>query len=119
MPVFSPFLPFSARRARPEDASASLFRSLLPTAADSRVKAAYGVDPVDNTDMTPVGPAYPSAVAALNGTGLPMGFTGATRTSMCNPKSANYQARRADHVFATLFIAAHAGDVLDACLAAV
>ena len=44
--------------------------------------------------MTPVGPDYPSAVAALNGTGLPMGFTGASRSSMCNPKSANYQARR-------------------------
>ena len=43
--------------------------------------------------MTPVGPKYPSGVAALNGTGLAMGFTGATRTSLCNPASANYQAR--------------------------
>lgn len=59
------------------------------------MKAAYGVDPVDNTDMTPVGPAYPSAIAALAGTGLPMGFTGASRTSMCNPRTANYQVRRA------------------------
>ena len=62
-------------------------------AGDPRIKAGYGIDPVDNTDMTPVSLRYPSAVAALNGTGLPMGVTGASRSTRCNPASANYQVR--------------------------
>ena len=62
-----------------------------PLTADARVTAGYGVDPVDNTAMTPVSPQYPSAVAALMGTGLSMGFTGASWTSVCNPASANYE----------------------------
>ena len=38
----------------------------LAAAADNRVAALFLMDPVDNTVYAPLGPGYPSAVAALN-----------------------------------------------------
>ena len=64
---------------------------LFPHAGDRRVKAAYLVDPVDNTRQTPESPAYPSAIRALRAAGLPVGITGASITSSCNPADANHQ----------------------------
>jgi len=60
---------------------------------DARVKAAFLVDPVDNTSQTPEGPKYPSAVRALRDAGLPVGVTGAGLTGSCNPADANHQVR--------------------------
>jgi len=62
-------------------------------AGDARVKAAFLVDPVDNTSQTPEGPKYPSAVRALRDAGLPVGITGAGLTGSCNPADANHQVR--------------------------
>ena len=61
-----------------------------PRTGDRRVKAAYLVDPVDNTSQTPESPAYPSAVRALRAAGLPVGITGASIASSCNPTDANH-----------------------------
>ena len=63
------------------------------SAGDARVKAAYLLDPVDNTQQTPEGPKYPSAVRALRDAGLPVGIAGAGLTGSCNPADANHQVR--------------------------
>lgn len=58
----------------------------------SDVKAAYLIDPVDNTKFTPESSQYPSAVKALQRSGKPVGLTGAGVVGSCNPKGSNFQA---------------------------
>ena len=61
-------------------------------AGDERVSAAFLIDPVDNTSMTPEGPAYPSACRALRQSGAAIGITGASVICQCNPEGSNHQA---------------------------
>lgn len=90
--------------------------SVLAAARDQRVKAVCLIDPVDNTVYAPLGPGYPSAVAALAAySGVPRDtIVGEKKQSMeleisfergplavavvggrlggdCAPKTANYQ----------------------------
>ncbi len=63
-------------------------------AADPRVKAGYAIDPVDWSFNASLGPSFPSALAALSGSGLAMGLTGASSSGLCNPEWLNHQACR-------------------------
>ena len=60
-------------------------------AGNRHIKAAYLVDPVDNTKQTPEGPDYPSGVMALNQLGKPVGISGAGIVGRCNPEGSNYK----------------------------
>ena len=62
-------------------------------ADNPRVRAAYLIDPVDNTRFTPVSAEYPSAVRALRRAGRPVGITGAGVVGRCNPKGCNFKVR--------------------------
>ena len=55
------------------------------------VKAAFLVDPVDNTQETPEGPDYPSAAKALRVAGKPVAMCGASLIGKCNPTGSNWQ----------------------------
>jgi hypothetical protein len=55
------------------------------------VKAAYLIDPVDNTRFTPESSDYPSAVKALLHSGKQVGISGAGIVGCCNPKGSNFQ----------------------------
>ena len=55
------------------------------------MKAAYLVDPVDNTKYSPEGEEYPSGVKALKRVGKPVGITGAGIMGRCNPEGSNYK----------------------------
>ncbi|CAL8467607.1 g7145 [Coccomyxa elongata] len=57
----------------------------------AQVKAAYLIDPVDNTDFTPESADYPSAVRALLQSGQPVAITGAGIIGRCNPNGSNYK----------------------------
>ncbi|EIE24592.1 hypothetical protein COCSUDRAFT_62023 [Coccomyxa subellipsoidea C-169] len=57
----------------------------------AQVKAAYLIDPVDNTTFTPESAEYPSAVRALRQSGKPVGITGAGIVGKCNPNGSNYE----------------------------
>ena len=48
--------------------------SVLAAARDPRVTAACLLDPVDNTKYAPLGPQYPSAIAALHNLGMQVGI---------------------------------------------
>ena len=63
----------------------------LPHAGNSRVNAAYLVDPMDNTKYSPEGEEYPSGVKALKRVGKPVGITGAGIMGRCNPEGSNYK----------------------------
>ena len=60
-------------------------------AGHRHIKAAYLVDPVDNTKQTPEGPDYPSGVKALKQLGKPVGISGAGIVGRCNPEGSNYK----------------------------
>ncbi|KAL3163081.1 hypothetical protein ABBQ32_009500 [Trebouxia sp. C0010 RCD-2024] len=57
----------------------------------SAVKAAFLVDPVDNTRETPEGPDYPSAAKALQAAGKAVAICGASIITGCNPAGSNWQ----------------------------
>lgn len=59
----------------------------------SAVKAAFLVDPVDNTRETPEGPDYPSAAKALQAAGKAVAICGASIITGCNPAGSNWQVR--------------------------
>ncbi|CAK0760866.1 hypothetical protein CVIRNUC_002807 [Coccomyxa viridis] len=63
----------------------------LHFAGNSRVIAAYLIDPVDNTKYSPEGEEYPSGVKALKRVGKPVGITGAGIMGRCNPEGSNYK----------------------------
>ena len=65
----------------------------LSFAERAQVKAAYLIDPVDNTDFTPESADYPSAIRALLQSGQPVGISGAGIVGRCNPNGSNYKAR--------------------------
>ncbi|KAK9909925.1 hypothetical protein WJX75_009568 [Coccomyxa subellipsoidea] len=54
-----------------------------------QVKAAYLIDPVDNTTYTPESTDYPSAVRALRESGKAVAITGAGIVGRCNPNGSN------------------------------
>ena len=55
------------------------------------VKAAFLIDPVDNTRETPEGPDYPSAAVALQAARRPVAMCGASVIGSCNPAGSNWQ----------------------------
>lgn len=61
----------------------------------AQVKAAYLIDPVDNTTFTPESSGYPSAVKALLQSGKPLALTGAGIVGRCNPNGSNYEVQAA------------------------
>ena len=63
------------------------------TAGELRIKAAYLVDPVDNSTFTPTSPAYPSAYDALKASGKTVGISGASLLGACNANGTNFEAR--------------------------
>lgn len=63
----------------------------LSFAERAQVKAAYLIDPVDNTDFTPESADYPSAIRALLQSGQPVGISGAGIVGRCNPNGSNYK----------------------------
>ncbi|KAK9820264.1 hypothetical protein WJX72_008273 [[Myrmecia] bisecta] len=72
--------------------------SILAAAADERVAAVCLLDPVDNTPWAPLGPLYPSAVAALKTLGatqgrrpVPVAVVGSGLGGDCVPKASNYR----------------------------
>ena len=62
------------------------------------VKAAFLVDPVDNTQETPEGPNYPSAAKALRVAGRPVAMCGASIIGGCNPAGSNWQVLACYHM---------------------
>jgi hypothetical protein len=72
------------------------------------VKAAYLIDPVDNTTYTPESTDYPSAVRALRELGKAVAITGAGIVGRCNPNGSNSEVktlklRRTNIFFKVLF----------------
>ncbi len=59
--------------------------------ASHRIRAAYLVDPVDNSTFTPSSPQNPSAYDALKASGRAVGISGATVVGACNPKRSNFE----------------------------
>ncbi len=57
----------------------------------SSVKAAFLVDPVDNTRETPESVDYPSAAKALKSANRPVGIAGASVITGCNPAGSNWE----------------------------
>ncbi|KAL0050014.1 hypothetical protein WJX82_002740 [Trebouxia sp. C0006] len=57
----------------------------------SSVKAAFLVDPVDNTRETPESVDYPSAAKALKSANTPVGIAGASVITGCNPAGSNWE----------------------------
>ena len=57
----------------------------------SSVKAAFLVDPVDNTRETPESVDYPSAAKALKSADRPVGIAGASVITGCNPAGSNWE----------------------------
>ncbi|KAA6429379.1 MAG: hypothetical protein FRX49_00773, partial [Trebouxia sp. A1-2] len=57
----------------------------------SSVKAAFLVDPVDNTRETPESVDYPSAAKALKLANRPVGIAGASVITGCNPVGSNWE----------------------------
>ena len=55
------------------------------------VKAAFLVDPVDNTRETPEGLDYPNAAKALRSASKPVAMCGASVITGCNPTGSNWQ----------------------------
>ncbi len=55
------------------------------------VKAAFLVDPVDNTRETPESVDYPSAAKALKSANRPVGIAGASVITGCNPAGSNWE----------------------------
>lgn len=55
------------------------------------IRAAYLVDPVDNTQYSPESPENPSATKALAASGRAAGISGAGILSSCNPEGGNYK----------------------------
>ena len=67
------------------------------------VKAAFLVDPVDNTRETPEGPDYPSAAKALQVAGRPVAMCGASVIGGCNPAGSNWQVLVCYHILETQY----------------
>ena len=65
----------------------------MHAAGHPAVKAAFLIDPVDNTRETPEGPEYPSAAKALKAAGKALGIVGASVITGCNPDGSNWQVR--------------------------
>ncbi len=66
--------------------------SPLYCAENSRVKAAYLIDPVDNVArVSPEGPLYPNAARALRAYGKSIGIAGASMLGNCNPAGSNWK----------------------------
>ena len=57
------------------------------------IRAAYLVDPVDNTKQSPESPEFPSAAKALAACGREVGITGAGLVGSCNPEGSNYKVK--------------------------
>ena len=51
---------------------------MLAAARDPRITACCLLDPVDNTKYAPLGPEFPSAVAALHQLSMQVGLQGAS-----------------------------------------
>lgn len=68
------------------------WQSVAPAGKQSRARAAYLIDPVDVTQFSPVSADNPSAAAALQQAGRPVGITAASIIGSCNPASGGYQA---------------------------
>lgn len=64
--------------------------ALAQPASSGSVRAAYLLDPVDETKYSPASAENPSAAAALAHSGRPVGVTGAGIASGCNPAEGNY-----------------------------
>lgn len=76
----------------------SLTVSVCMHVGSQGIKAAFLVDPVDNTQETPEGPDYPSAAKALQVTGRPVAMCGASIIGSCNPAGSNWQVFAYYHV---------------------
>lgn len=90
--------------------------SILVAAQDSRVKALFGIDPVDANN-----PAALPEIGKINlPTGIPMGFLGETTSKTggtpCTPAAGNYEVlydKAAAPAFAITLVAAAHNDVVD------
>lgn len=65
--------------------------ALTLASGNPAVKAAFLVDPVDNTRETPEGPKYPNAAKALQSADKPVAMCGASVITGCNPAGSNWQ----------------------------
>ena len=60
-------------------------------AGSDRFKAAFLIDPVDNTKDAPESPVCPNASKALRASGKRVGMVGAGVIGSCNPEGSNYK----------------------------
>jgi dienelactone hydrolase len=65
--------------------------ALLLASGQPAFKAAFLVEPVDNTRETPESKDYPSAAKALQHVETPVATVGASRIGSCNPAGSNWQ----------------------------